>query len=70
MQELLEQDKRLFWMPAEGLDVLNSCFGLEVETLEKDAPQYADVDVVLAMGGGLAIDAGKWLAEHLGKKAE
>ena len=34
MQELLEQDKRLFWMPAEGLDVLNSCFGLEVETLE------------------------------------
>lgn len=34
MQELLEQDRRLFWMPAEGLEVLGSCFELCVEKLE------------------------------------
>ena len=34
MKELLEQDSRLFWMPAEGLDMLDSCFGVEVESLE------------------------------------
>ncbi len=34
MQELLEQDQRLFWMPAEGLELLGSCFELSVETLE------------------------------------
>lgn len=34
MQELLEKDPRLCWMPAEGLELLDSCFGLEIETLE------------------------------------
>lgn len=41
---------------------------VEVETLEEDVAQFGNVEVVLAMGGGLAIDAGKWIAERLGKK--
>ena len=34
MKELLEQDPRLYWMPTEGLKILDSCFGLEAESLE------------------------------------
>lgn len=41
---------------------------VEVETLKQDVEEFKNVDVVVAMGGGMAIDAGKWMAEHLGKK--
>ena len=41
---------------------------VEVATLENDVKDYEGVDAVVAMGGGMAIDAGKWMAEHLGKK--
>lgn len=41
---------------------------VEVETLKKDSTVFAGIDVVLAMGGGMAIDSGKWIAEHLNKK--
>ena len=41
---------------------------VEVSTLEQDIKEYDGVDTVVAMGGGMAIDAGKWMAEHLGKK--
>ena len=34
MKELLKQDPRLYWMPEEGLEILDSCFGLEAESLE------------------------------------
>ena len=34
MKELLAQDSRLSWIPAEGLEILDSCFGLELEVLE------------------------------------
>lgn len=41
---------------------------VEVERLGRDDKQYADVDAVLALGGGVAIDAGKWMAQDLEKK--
>jgi len=41
---------------------------VEVSTLEADVVTLKDPTVVVAMGGGMAIDAGKWIAEHLGKK--
>ena len=33
LKELLERNSHLAWMPAEGLEILDSCFGLEMETL-------------------------------------
>ena len=41
---------------------------VEISTLEQDVEKYRGVDTVVAMGGGMAIDAGKWMAEHLGRK--
>ena len=41
---------------------------VEVSTLDADMAGYEDVSEVVAMGGGMAIDAGKYIAEHLGKK--
>ena len=41
---------------------------VEVETLKNDVVEFTDVEAVIGMGGGLAIDAGKWIAEHLNKK--
>lgn len=41
---------------------------VEVETLKHDVVEFTDVEAVIGMGGGLAIDAGKWIAEHLDKK--
>lgn len=41
---------------------------VEVETLKQDVEAYRDVDVVVGLGGGMAVDAAKWMAEHMGKK--
>ena len=41
---------------------------VEVATLEHDVVPFKDKKIVLGMGGGLAIDASKWIAEHIGAK--
>ncbi len=41
---------------------------VEVSTLEEDIQAFRGKKVVVAMGGGMAVDAGKWMAEHLGAK--
>ncbi|MFR3031553.1 MAG: iron-containing alcohol dehydrogenase, partial [Blautia sp.] len=41
---------------------------VETSTLEEDVRPYKDKKVVVAMGGGMAIDAGKWIAEHIQAK--
>lgn len=40
---------------------------VELATLENDVQPFSEVTTVVAMGGGLAVDAGKWMAEKLGK---
>ena len=41
---------------------------VEVDRLRADEQCFSDVDCVLALGGGMAIDAGKWMAQDLKKK--
>ncbi len=41
---------------------------VEVDCLSEDDKQFSDVDAVLALGGGVAMDAGKWIAQELNKK--
>ena len=41
---------------------------VEVNTLGSDDKEFMDVDYVLALGGGVAMDAGKWIAQDLQKK--
>ena len=41
---------------------------VEVERLKKDEMQFDDVDCILGLGGGMAIDAAKWMAQDLKKK--
>ncbi len=41
---------------------------VELATLKEDVKAYEGTESVVAMGGGMAIDAGKWMAEHLGAK--